>query len=148
MHEESPEPQRAPLPAAPGQQCPGELCPQIWDRSPASTGTAARPPPLAPLRASRGKVWTQGKPGLTPSPRRSNWVHSPEVVPMAVPFVCGRLSQVSCREGITEALKPHAVILYLQEFGSQASRLSPGSPGHTCPPSSAPSLPCKAKNRI
>ena len=88
----------------------------------------------------------QGRPGLTPDKDRQGAEpggHAHSCALSVREFVPG-----GCIEGTTKALKPHAVIVYLQEFGSQASRLSPGSPGRTCPPSSAPSLPCKAENRI
>lgn len=52
------------------------------------------------------------------------------------------------RKGPAETQKPHTIICNLQEFCSQASRLSPGNPERTCPPSSAPFLPCKTKKRI
>lgn len=127
----------------------GSSAPRIWERSPLSTGAAVRPPSPAPLRATKekggvgsGQVWADPFPDgkqQGAQPRGHDHGHALSLWN----FVPG-----GCREGTTEPLKPHTIILYLQESGSQASRLSPGSPERTCLPSSAPSLPCKAKNRI
>lgn len=71
---------------------PGELCPPNL-----STGAAAGPQSLAPLRATKEKCVD---PGLTRSPRSSE---SPRPCPQHAGFVPG-----GCREVTTEALKPHA----------------------------------------
>lgn len=127
----------------------GSSAPRNWECSPLSTGAAVGPPSPAPLRATKekggvgsGQAWADLFPDgkqQGAQPRGHDHGHALSLWK----FVPG-----GCREGTAEPLKPHTIILYLQEFGSQASRLSPGSPEHTCLPSSAPSLPCKAKNRI
>lgn len=111
-------------------------------------GATAGPPSLAPLRETKEKVVDGGQARADPFPKEKRQRAQPRGRAHGCALSVWEFSPVGCGEGTTEALKPHADILYLQEFGSQASRLSPGSPARTCPPSSAPSLPCKAKNRV
>lgn len=150
MHEETPEPWKAPLPAPPGQQCPGGALPPESGNAPLWAPVLQLDlPPLHLWEQPRRKmVWAQGRPGLTSSLMGSNKGAQPRGHDHGHALSLWNFVPGGCREGTAEPLKPHTIIFYLQEFGSQASRLSPGSPERTCLPSSAPSLPCKAKNRI
>lgn len=122
----------------------GNSAPQIWQRCPPSMGTTAGSPSLAPLRATKEKGVDSGQAWADPFPEEKRQGAQPRGHVHSHALRVREFAPGGCRE----ALNPQDNILYLQEFGSQASRLSPGSPGRTCLPSSAPSLPCKAKNRI
>lgn len=126
----------------------GELCPQIWDHFPSSMGAAAEPPSLVPWRATKEKGADLGQAWADPFLEEKQHGAQPRAYAHGCAHSMREFVPGGCRDGTTKALKPHTIILYLREFGSQASRLSPGSPGHTCLLSSAPFLPCKAKNRI
>lgn len=130
MQEETPRPALA---AAPSQQCLGN--PQIWECPSSSCSWTSVP---CSFENNQGKVVGGLRAGL-------GWPF-PGTQPRGCVLSTWELVPGGCRQGTTSH-SSHPVTLYSQEFCSQASRLSPGSPGHTCPPSSAPSLPCKAKNR-